>query len=285
MNPPARLVFPIYIPEIFQIRHNRTITIATEKMASRYQLIKLIEGTRFSPTIRNRKWSSISETALSSSPTITKPNFCKINSADLANLYQMIDKAFFKSMVDAHVKSESAKLSFRVSKRMTSSGGITTTRTGSNGKQEFEIAVSSTLLFESFRDEKPINVTGLMCDNRLQALLRVMEHEMIHLIEMLLWKDSSCAQIRFKDIARRFFGHRQSTHQLLAPADTALSNFGINVGDQVRFRRNDIMLTGFVNRITRRATVLVASQKGTCYSDGQRYLKFYVPLKNLLRVG
>ena len=39
-----------------------------------------------------------------------------------------------------------------------------------------------------------------------------------------------------------------------------------------------------VNRITRRATILVEHPKGQSYSDGKRYLKFYIPLPLLRRV-
>ena len=38
---------------------------------------------------------------------------------------------------------------------------------------------------------------------------------------------------------------------------------------------------GVVNRITRRATVLVEDQHGLPYSDGKRYKKFYVPFGSL----
>lgn len=33
-----------------------------------------------------------------------------------------------------------------------------------------------------------------------------------------------------------------------------------------------------MNRITRRATVLVEDSRGVLYADGKRYLTFYVPL-------
>lgn len=171
---------------------------------------------------------------------------------------------------------------------MTSSGGITTSRlpVGGGAHMNFEIAISSTLLFASFRDHRgPINVTGMLCENRLQALMRIMEHEMVHLIEMMLWNDSSCSRRRFKDIAFRFFGHRQSTHQLLAPIDTAETDLQIEVGDLVTFVRGRERFRGFVNRITKRATILVPNKTGALYSDGKRYRRYYVPLTSLTRTS
>jgi hypothetical protein len=40
-------------------------------------------------------------------------------------------------------------------------------------------------------------------------------------------------------------------------------------------------MSGRVNRITRRATVLVPAPTGELFSDGKRYLRFYVPLEQL----
>jgi hypothetical protein len=42
---------------------------------------------------------------------------------------------------------------------------------------------------------------------------------------------------------------------------------------------------GRINRINSRATVLVESDQGTLYGDGKRYLKYYVPLALLRKVG
>ena len=57
----------------------------------------------------------------------------------------------------------------------------------------------------------------------------------------------------------------------------------VRVGDQVRFAHDGHFLEGRVNRITRRATVLVPHAKGERFSDGGRYLRFYVPLEKLTR--
>ena len=157
--------------------------------------------------------------------------------------------------------------------------------TGSRRKKQFEIAISSTLLFQSFRDERPLSVTGVMCSNRAEALQRIMEHEMIHLIEMAIWHDSSCSAYRFRNIAKRMFGHKQSSHQLITPAEVAEQDRGIGVGSKVAFEFNGIQRTGFVNRVTKRATVLVPDKRGERYDDGRAYLKFYVPISRLRKTA
>ena len=108
---------------------------------------------------------------------------------------------------------------------------------------------------------------------------------MIHLIEMLIWKNSSCSARRFQNIARRFFSHKQSTHQLITPSDTAAAKFQISTGDWVCFQVNGYPMTGLVNRITKRATVLVPSKNGTRYDDGKRYNKYYVPIEKLSKAA
>ena len=280
------LVFPIEIPKNREIGKNRANLQSPNKCA--VKLHHLVESKVFSPAQRFQKWQQISETTLCSSSTIQSANFQRLSDADLFNLFDLTDGHFFNGLVGDHLAAHKHDLSFRVSRRMTSSGGITTTRlpVRRRGKMQFEIAISSTLLFESFRDDKkPINVTGMLCSTRLQALMRIMEHEMIHLVEMMLWQDSSCSKRRFKGIAFRLFGHRQSTHELLAPSDNAAKNLDIAIGDHVRFQRGKTCLAGFVNRITKRATVLVPDRKGVLYSDGNRYQKYYVPVSKLRKAS
>ncbi len=59
--------------------------------------------------------------------------------------------------------------------------------------------------------------------------------------------------------------------------------FNIRVGDTVHFHHDGHLLTGRVNRITRRATILVASKKGELFNDGRCYQRYYVPLEKLIK--
>ena len=115
------------------------------------------------------------------------------------------------------------------------------------------------------------------CTDRLSALQRIMEHEMLHLLEFLVWDTSSCSAKRFKSLARGIFGHGASTHDLVTPAERARAKFDLRVGDAVTFDFQGRPLTGVVNRVNRRATVLVESPRGSRYTNGKRYEKFYVP--------
>ena len=57
--------------------------------------------------------------------------------------------------------------------------------------------------------------------------------------------------------------------------------FGIRAGMAVRFRFDGVEHTGIVNRISKRATVLIENREGQRYTDGKHYLKFYVPVQFL----
>lgn len=233
---------------------------------------------------------SIRERLLRNHQCIDGENFTRVHPQVLAEAFDSYDEAVFDGCCRAMLRASGAPIEFRFSRRMTRTGGMTIryepgVAAGKDSQTRYEIKLSSTLLFQSFRDGRDLIVSGCRCTNRLDAMLRIVEHEMIHLIEMLLWRDSSCARRRFQGIAYRLFEHTESTHQLLTPVEIARDHYGIRPGDAVHFAFQGQRFTGTVNRITRRATVLVPDPKGERYSDGRRYRKFYVPLAALRKTG
>jgi len=250
------------------------------------QLIDILKQRRLSRDQRAGSQAAISQYMLTNSRSVRSPNFKEICSSDLGLLFQITDEQFFDGTVGRLCERQANRpLAFRLSTRMTSAGGMTTMQTSNvrKPKTEFEIAIATTPLFSTFKIEKTAVVSGVICRSRLEALQRIMEHEMVHLIEMLLWNDSNCAAAPFKRIVNRFFGHTESNHQLLTPKDIARKRLGISQGDLVSFSIEGRRLTGHVNRITKRATILVQSPKGALYDDGFKYQKYYVPLNRLKR--
>jgi hypothetical protein len=258
-------------------------------------LLHLIDKRRFAPQQRAHLTSEIYDHIIANSETISQPNFTTISGADLGLLFQVNDELFFDGYVGRLCEEKADRpLSFRLSTRMTNAGGTTTMfRSGSRRrpKYEFEIAIATTPLFGTFASNPHGQgaassvVGGVPCYDRVQALQRIMEHEMIHLIEMLLWNDSNCSAKPFKQIVSRFFGHTESNHQLLRPKDIAKQQLGIGIGDTVNFLHHGNQLTGMVNRITKRATILVSDPAGVKYDDGQHYQTYYVPLGRLRKAG
>ncbi|MEM9586497.1 MAG: hypothetical protein AAGA03_04385 [Planctomycetota bacterium] len=238
---------------------------------------------------RSRDWirgvqSEIKTQLLQTSRTIDQPNFTRVSPEDLERLIRLYDARFFDGQLLLAVEAEG--ITFDFSSRMTSIAGKMVTHYPSGSRdaaRQFELVLSSTLLFQTFEADvrRPVVVTGRPCHDRLEAMQRVAEHELVHLAEMLIWNDGNCNEPRFQSIARRYFDHTDYRHDLITQRERAARKFNVRVGDHVRFDFKGHVLKGRVNRITRRATILVPDPNGQRFSDGKHYLKYYIPLEHL----
>jgi len=221
----------------------------------------------------------IHHTVLTHSRYIRAANYTVIHPEDHEMLFAAYDEGFFAGLCRRAL--DGRKLRFRLSPRMTKAGGATARFVTAAGETFYEITVASSMLFEGFGTmDRRITVCGLECENRLEALQRIFEHEMVHFVEQLCWQSSNCAAPRFQDIARRHFLHRAPTHKLITRCERAAES-GICVGSRVTFLFEGRQFTGRVNRLTKRATVLVEDPEGERFSDGHRYRKYYVPIVHL----
>ena len=229
---------------------------------------------------RIRRWTrDIGHRLLDASPHASEPNFTRLHTDDLSFLFAAYDARFLKGLCGRLLGP--VGVSFRLSSRMTRAGGKTTRHRRADGTPHFEIAVATSILFDGFLASDPeVTVCGLPCRDRLGALQRLFEHELVHLVEWLCWDESHCGRKRFQGVAARLFSHRAHTHQLVTRSERA-AKLGIGVGTLVSFRYQGRWLQGRVNGITKRATVLVCDPKGELWSDGQRYVRYYVPLGEL----
>ena len=256
-----------------------------ELVRRRHELQLLACRRQWTSNEQQSKFDCIGRQVLSTSRVMRTPNFTTISAADLQLMAEIYDQQFF----DGHCLAIARHfgMHFRWSQRMTSTGGKTVRTTHTDRRTgvqrtHYEIVLSTPLLFQTFGDlQRPIKVTGVLCRDRLQAMQRILEHELIHLLEMLVWNDSCCAAGRFQSIAHRFFGHTEHKHDLITQQERAARKFNIRVGTRVSFTHEGRHYSGTVNRITRRATVLVPDAAGPLYDDGNRYRKFYVPLSHL----
>lgn len=250
-------------------------------MDPRQQLERIVGGEGHPPDRIQTLRQDIHQQLLRDSPEIDAPNFRRVSTHDLKTLFEHYDRSFFDGLL--RQQAQHPRLTFRLSRRMTSTGGKTVVkRLRGRSELDFEIAVSTTLLFETFRDDaREVSVGGVPCRDRLDALQRILEHELVHLIEVWLWQGTSCAKPRFQGIARRLFGHEEHTHRLVTPRERATTRLGLTPGREVSFMFEGKRTRGIINRVTRRATVLVPDPEGDRYSDGKRYLKYYVPLDAL----
>jgi len=216
---------------------------------------------------------------LAHSRYIREPDFAAIHPWDLEFLFGSYDGRFLGGLCRRALEGRAIR--FRLSSRMTQAGGKTTRFRTPAGIVSYEISIGSSMLFDGFGTmDRRITVCGLECENRLEALQRIFEHEFVHLAELLCWENSDCTAARFQDIAQRFFLHRAHTHNLITRQERAAAS-GIRPGSPVAFIYQGRRLTGRANRITKRVTVLVEDPDGPRYSDGLRYKTYYVPIEHL----
>lgn len=194
------------------------------------------------------------------------------------------DSLVFQNAFSVLISHGGHTLCFSANPRLTSSGGRLLTSRAKKGARRFKIEISSYILARSFSDEMPgpFVVNGLPADSRLAAAILILEHELVHLAEYLLYGDSNCNLHRFRRFAYTWFGHTDVSHGL-ATARQELSTKGLTVGSWVEFEHKGNTLRGVINRVTKRATVLIpcGARDGQKYNDGRHYRKMYVPLRYL----
>ena len=234
----------------------------------------------FAPVVNSQeRREQIGSELLSSSRHLKTHDFIQAHPKDLEFLFWAYDRMFFNRWFENAIRD--VPLSFRLAPRLTRAAGKTTHRVTSRGRSLYEIAIACSMLFEAFTEgDRDVTVCGIHCNNRLQALQLVFEHEMVHLYELLSFGNSNCSAWRFQQMTAALFGHSAHTHSLITRSERAAHN-GIRQGAVVTFVFEGQVLTGRVNKVTRRATVLVEDPSGLRYSDGRHYKKFYVPLRSL----
>lgn len=243
-------------------------------------LVDTILSSKPPAELIGQRTRQIHDDVLAHSPYIRQAGFTAIHPKDLEFLFRAYDEHFLLGNCGRALNGR--RIRFRLSPRMTSAGGKTTRFVLRTGEEFYEIAIACSMLFDGFGEaDRRISVCGLECDNRLEALQRIFEHELVHLAELLCWETSNCTAGRFQDIALRLFSHRAHTHSLITRRERAAIS-GIRPGSRVTFEFEGQRIRGRVNRITKRATVLVEDPGGQPYSDGLRYKTYYVPISRLL---
>ncbi len=251
------------------------------------RLEKYIRNVRYRKQEAAQKRRAVYNGIINGPGMVTSGNFNKISMIDLELLLCLYDKYFFENLLISTLKKNNYSVRLRMSRNMTRSAGSTRYRKALKGNvlravSVFVLSFSADLLGQTFSDlKRPVTVNGIECRDRLEALQCVFEHELIHLIELFLWDDSSCRRSRFRRLAGNFFCHKETTHNLITQIERAVALYDVQPGDMVEFDYRGKKLTGRINRITKRATVLCEHPDGDKYTDGKRYLKYYIPLSFL----
>ncbi len=237
-------------------------------------------------TIRNKR-KIISQKLKNESETVKSDKIQRISTHDLRLLHEYYDEIFFDNWFKNNFEGI---LIFNFSRKMTKSAGIT--KCPKDVAQipawqvKIEICLGIDFFFKFDHLEGNKNACGIESTSSLEALQIIFEHELIHALEFLLYRKSDCKKDRFKLTAKDIFGHTQSHHQLPTNHKIAGERYGIYVGDKVRFMFEKKRLTGIVNKINKRATVLVLNPDGSFVDKhGNKYLKYLVPPECLEKAG
>lgn len=217
-------------------------------------------------------------------PELDRNDFMFLLGDYVALLFEVYDRMVFKGALSTLVEAGNHTVEVSTNHRLSRAGGRVLASGPRMGARRFDVQVSSYLLGRSFSAlwPGPFKINGIYARDRLTAMMLVLEHELVHLAEFLLYGRSSCSAQRFRRLAYDWFGHTEVTHSL-ATARVELQDMGLRVGSRVCFEYNGQTVRGVINRVTKRATVLVRCQagEGALFSDGHHYFKYYVRLSSL----
>lgn len=236
----------------------------------------------------NERFEKIRQQVFLQSKQIKIDNFQVVSNDDVKLVFELYDTYFFDNYFKENKVIE--KMAFDFSSKMTSAGGkLMYYKVTKQNPIQFRMRISAYLIFNSFKNNstkaKTVNLAGFETKNRLEALMHVIEHEIIHLIEFIAFNDSSCKKDNFKHLANSIFGHTAFTHQLLTGKLEALQEYNLKLGDWVSFSFDGKNYQGFIQKITKRATVMALDKNGM-YKDakGNRFTKYYILLKYLKKL-
>ncbi len=192
---------------------------------------------------------------------------------DIACMVRLYDTHFFGNALCSRIDG---RITYRFSTRMTKVGGKVAY---DRGKKAYVLSLSYPLIVRSYaQGEQEYDVNGIMCASSLDAMMCVLEHELVHLLEFELYGKSSCSRRRFRVLAGNIFGHTGTKHSLGVSERRRREATLLPLGSKVRFSHGGRTYTGTLRRVTKRATVIIDP------SCGGRYEKFYVPLEKLTAV-
>lgn len=233
------------------------------------------------------KRTQITKALFQRSSNIKTPVITKLIPEDLRILYELYDAVFLEGWFHRNLLG---RIQFSISSRLTKSAGKTICPRNISSLKPQAVTLEIRLGVDFFYNYDQIadarRVSGIITHSAVEALQIVFEHELCHVLEFLHFGQSNCRGIRFKTMAHNLFGHTESYHCLPTRQRIAQEKLGFKLGDEVAFRLGDQRLRGILYNIRKRATVMVHDKTGA-YVDrkGNRYHKYYVPLKLLESTG
>lgn len=234
----------------------------------------------------NNKREQVKKSLFKMSNTIKSEDFIAISNNDLYILFKLYDEIFLNDWFKDNFKGN---INFVLSRQLTKAAGNTRTKKNivklKPEEIEFEVKISLNHLINFDKIDRDKTVGGINVNNKLDSLMLVLEHELCHVIEFIVCYKSSCSKEPFKNLIYDVFGQKESTHNLISYKEVTLSEYGLKMGDNVKFQFKEKEISGFINRINKNAIVMCPSPRGK-YVDkaGNFYTKYSVPLSCLQKI-
>ena len=225
-----------------------------------------------------KKRNTIRNKFMIKSKNVKNGNIKCMANDELKILFDLYDEEFFG---DFFSRSFKENLKFSLSTRMTSAAGKTIfsrkTKLLHEAEEIYEIRIGIKFFFQYYKVERDKIVSGINTKDSLEALQIVFEHELCHLIEFYIYKESSCKKLRFKTMVNNIFAHTEVHHQLPSQKEIISEKYGLVIGQNVGFVNEGKKYSGFIYKINKKATIMVNDNRGT-YRDkeGNTYSKWYV---------
>ncbi len=246
-------------------------------------ILEYVKNLKYNEQEIIEKRNRIRNKFMDKSKNVTSGSIQCMSNEDLEILFHLYDEEFFMDYFSRNFKGN---LKFSLSTRMTSAAGKTIYNKNIKQIQEeeenYEIRMGIKFFFQYYKVQRDKIVSGINTKDSLEAFQIVFEHELCHLMELHIYKESSCKKLRFKTMVNRIFAHTEVNHQLPTDKEIISGKYGFIIGQKVSFLIEGKKHNGFIYKINKRATVMVLDKKGTYRDrDGNKYSKWYVNFEKL----
>ena len=177
----------------------------------------------------------------------------------LMNLFDSYDSSFFQKALKQIMITKNITLNIEYSEKMTKTGG----HCEKNGCI-YTIRISAPVIMNTFRNgERAHPANGSQCYDRLECLMNIFEHELIHFVIGIthghVKKDPIYGShgLFFQQLAMAYFGHTEFTHSLNSGLEVDGKREDFQVGNYVTYKsKTGALVTSVITQINRKTAGL-----------------------------
>jgi sRNA-binding protein len=172
--------------------------------------------------------------------TFDQPNFTELKSLGIKKMFNTIDNFYFDNKIANYSKDKHIQINFKVYNNINEIEYVSITK---NTELLYEICASTNIINDLFNCENKVdkitNIYGQKCVDRLECMIQLMQHEIIHLVLMLFREDNHMTHSPiFSRIVQNHFGQTECKHIMsyyndAVSTDKVIDKPNVNIGDDV----------------------------------------------------